>query len=100
MVSCEFADRFLDPTYANNEPVQLFVPGGADRWVPERLWWRLVALATAYEVHLLPHLPGTTEAQFLNAQQVSYRPYGDRWPHSQLPEMTAAYHCSRQNVRA
>ena len=45
--------------------------GVLSRWVPERIWWRLVALGKAYEVHLLPLVPGATEPQFLNAQQVS-----------------------------
>jgi hypothetical protein len=67
----EFADRFLDSTYADDEPVHIFIPRGTDRWVPERLWWRLVGLGRAYEVHLLPLLPGATDPQFLNAQQVA-----------------------------
>jgi hypothetical protein len=44
---------------------------GANRWVPERLWWRLVGLGKAYQVHLLPLLPGATEPQFLSAQQTA-----------------------------
>jgi hypothetical protein len=75
--SDEFDDRLLDSTYAEDEPIHIFIPrdafipGGADRWVPERLWWRLVALGQAYQLHLLPLVPGTTERRFLNAQQVS-----------------------------
>lgn len=69
--SDEFDDRFLFSTYADDQQIHIFIPGGADRWVSERLWWRLVALGQAYHLHLLPSVPGTTEPQFLNAQQVS-----------------------------
>jgi hypothetical protein len=69
--SDEFDDRFLVSTYAEDEPIRIFIPGGADRWIPERLWRRLVALGQAYELHILPLITGTTEPRFLNAQQVS-----------------------------
>jgi len=82
-VSDEFDDLFLASTYAEDEPIRIFIPGDRDRrvpdfiprdrdgWVPERLWGRLVALGLAYQLHLLPLLAATTEPQFLNAQQVS-----------------------------
>ena len=82
-VSDEFDDLFLSSTYAEDEPIRIFIPGDRDRrvpdfiprdrygWVPERLWGRLVALGLAYQLHLLPLLAATTEPQFLNAQQVS-----------------------------
>ena len=79
----EFDDRFFPSTYAEDEPIHIFIPGDRDRWlpdliprdrdgwVPERLWGRLVALGLAYQLHLLPLLAATTEPQFLNAEQVS-----------------------------
>jgi hypothetical protein len=82
-VSDEFDDLFLSSTYAEDEPIRIFIPGDRDRrvpdfipkdrdgWVPERLWGRLVALGLAYQLHLLPLLAATTEPQFLNAEQVS-----------------------------
>ena len=69
--SDEYDDRFLVSTYAEDESIHIFVPGGADRWIPERLWRRLVALGQAYELHVLPLLAATTEPRFVNAQQVT-----------------------------
>jgi hypothetical protein len=69
--SDEFDDRFLASTYAEDEPIHIFIPGDRDREVAERLWGRLVALGLAYQLHLLPLLAGTTEPRFLNAQQVA-----------------------------
>jgi len=71
MVSDGFADRFLDSTYADDEPVHVFISDGGDRWIPERIWSRLVNLGRAYETHLLPLLPASPEPQFLNDQQVA-----------------------------
>jgi hypothetical protein len=71
MAQSEFADRFLDPTYADDEPVHVFVPGGAEQWVPERIWLRLVSLGKAYQLHLVPLVAGTTNPVYLNGQQVA-----------------------------
>jgi hypothetical protein len=56
--------------YDDDEPVHVYIPDGAEQWIPERLWFRLVNLGRAYETHLLPLLSGTTEPQTLNEQQV------------------------------
>lgn len=56
--------------YDDDERVHVYIPDGAGQWIPERLWFRLVNLGRAYETHLLPLLPGTTEPQTLNGQQV------------------------------
>jgi hypothetical protein len=56
--------------YDEDEPVHVYIPDGGEQWIPERLWFRLSNLGRAYETHLLPVLPGTTEPQTLNGQQV------------------------------
>jgi hypothetical protein len=55
-----FEDRFDASTYADDEPVGIFQhPGDADAlWVPEQLLWRLVFVARAYSLHMLPLLGG------------------------------------------
>jgi len=65
-----FGSRLTRSEYDDDEPVHIYVPDGGERWIPERLWHRLVNLGRAYETHLLPLLPGTTEPQTLNGQQV------------------------------
>ncbi|MEO8696479.1 MAG: hypothetical protein ABI658_23400 [Acidimicrobiales bacterium] len=39
--------------------------------MPETLWHRLRYIGTAYSLHLLPLLDGTTDPVFLNPQQVA-----------------------------
>ncbi|HVA07297.1 MAG TPA: hypothetical protein VNG12_11210 [Acidimicrobiales bacterium] len=63
--------RLIPMEYDDDEPVHVYIPDGAERWIPERLWFRLFNLGRAYETHLLPLLPGTTEPQTLNGQQVA-----------------------------
>lgn len=69
-----FADRFDAQTYADDEPVHVFRPdryGDDDGvWIPERVWHRLRQIGTAYQLHLLPLLDGTTDPLFLNPVQV------------------------------
>jgi hypothetical protein len=65
-----FGTRLTRSEYDEDEPVHVYIPDGAEQWIPERLWFRLVNLGRAYETHLLPVLPGTTEPQTLNGQQV------------------------------
>jgi hypothetical protein len=68
-----FLDRFDPATYADDEPVCLFlvegVGGDTEVWVPERLWHRLQAIASAYHLHLLPVLGWSRDPRFINAQQ-------------------------------
>jgi hypothetical protein len=70
-VTTRYGDRLNLARYADDEPVRVYVPGGEERWVSERLWHRLVSLGAAYEMHLLPLLLGTTAPQILNGQQVN-----------------------------
>ncbi|MCU1492658.1 MAG: hypothetical protein JWO62_422 [Acidimicrobiaceae bacterium] len=65
-----FGDRLVASEYAYDEPIHVYVPQAGERWIPERLWFRLVSLGRAYETHLLPLLPGSAEPQTLNGQQV------------------------------
>ena len=64
-----FESRLTRPEYDDDEPVHVYIPDGAEQWIPERLWFRLVNLGHAYETHLLPVLPATTEPQTLNGEQ-------------------------------
>ena len=65
-----YADRLDSANYADDPDVGWFSSDPpAEAWVPERLVDRLRALGRAYELHLLPHLPGP-EALSLNAVQV------------------------------
>ena len=75
-MSDSFADRFDTARYVNEQPVRLFRP---DRYgpqddeavsVPEPLWHRIRLLGTAYNLHLLPVLDGTTDPVFLSDGQV------------------------------
>lgn len=73
-MSDDLRDRLQAETYADDEPVHVFRPDqygpnedGA--WIPERIWHRLRALGSAYELHLLPLLDGTTDPVFLNPAQ-------------------------------
>ena len=54
-----------------DEPIHVFIPGGKELWVPERLWFRLVHLGRAYDLHLLPLLSATAEVRYLNGQQAA-----------------------------
>ena len=71
MTSDTFSNRFDPAEYADDEPVHVFIPDGGDKWVPERIWGRLVNLGRAYETHLLPLLPASSAPQSLNDQQVA-----------------------------
>ncbi len=68
-----FLDRFEVRTYEHDEPILLFLveSRGAeeDCSVPERLWHRLHAIASAYELHLLPVMGWSSDPCFLNATQ-------------------------------
>lgn len=68
-----FEDRFDPKRYADDPPVRVFlvegVVGDDELWLSERLWRRIVAIASAYELHLLPVLGWSDEPRFLNAQQ-------------------------------
>ena len=68
-----FADRFDPKRYADDPPVRVFliesVVADDEFWISERLWRRIVAIASAYELHLLPILGWSDEPRFLNAQQ-------------------------------
>lgn len=68
-----FADRFRAETYGRDETVDIGLApaGGAPDWqtkLPERLFGRLRALASGYELHLLPLLDAVDETR-LNALQ-------------------------------
>jgi hypothetical protein len=69
--SSRYADRFAASAYADDEPVGVFVSeDDLDAvWVPERLFFRLKAVAEGYELHLLPLLGGR-EPMTLNADQM------------------------------
>ncbi len=68
-----YDDRFDPRRYADDPPVRVFLVEGVgvddEFWLPERLWARIVAIASAYELHLLPVLGWSDEPRFLNAQQ-------------------------------
>jgi hypothetical protein len=69
----DYADRFLAGTYADDEPVCLtaFTRSRADRLkvsLPESLFVRAQAVATAYKLHLLPTIEIYAETS-LNKQQ-------------------------------
>ncbi|TMD23073.1 MAG: hypothetical protein E6I99_08280 [Chloroflexi bacterium] len=58
-----YADRFSAETYAKDEPVgagvSSEVPDGTSThslWIPERIFDRMLFLAKAYELHVLPAL--------------------------------------------
>src|SRR5688572_15890974 len=74
-MSGSFDDRFDQNTYAEDQPVRIFRPdryGPIDddaRSMPESLWHRLRLLGTAYGLHLLPLLDGTTDPVFLSSLQ-------------------------------
>lgn len=54
-----FADRLESGTYGDDPLVGWFsADPPAEAWVPERLVERLRLLGAAYELHLLPLLPG------------------------------------------
>ncbi|MDQ3422670.1 MAG: hypothetical protein M3510_04630 [Actinomycetota bacterium] len=66
-----YADRFDLRTYTDDEPVGVFQrPDDQDAvWLPERLFHRLVAVGSGYDLHLLPLLGGP-EPVVLNRQQI------------------------------
>ncbi len=70
MTAETFSNRFNPIEYADDEPIHVFVSEGVERWVPERIWSRLVNLGRAYETHLLPLVPGGSEPRILNDNQV------------------------------
>ncbi len=68
-----YSDRFDPNRYADDPPVRVFlvegVVGDDGLRISERLWHRLLAIASAYERHLLPVLGWSHERRFLNPQQ-------------------------------
>ena len=69
----ELWSRFSADTYTNDPIVRVFQVEGvgvdAEFICPESLWRRLRFIGTAYGLHLLPLLDGSTDPVFLNAQQ-------------------------------
>jgi hypothetical protein len=57
-----FADRLTADRYADDEPVGIFETDPSEPnalWISDRLFGRLVLVARAYELHVLPMLGGT-----------------------------------------
>ncbi len=70
----DYSDRFDPKKYANDEPIHIWILGGdakaQDIWIPERIWYRIVNVGKAYDLHLLPLcLPIGTDDVFLNGLQ-------------------------------
>lgn len=73
-VTPDYLDRLAAQRYSDDPPVHIFRcdrTGSMDDglWVPERVWDRARWLGSAYELHLLPLLDGSTDPVFLNATQ-------------------------------
>jgi hypothetical protein len=67
-----YADRFDQSRYAEDDPVRVFDYDHADSsdvWIPERIWRRLAAIGSAYELHYLPMLGGGPEVLTWDAVQ-------------------------------
>lgn len=67
-----YEDRFDPSRYIDDEPVRVFDYDYADSsevWIPERIWRRLAAIGSAYEMHCLPMLGGGTEVRTWDAVQ-------------------------------
>ncbi len=72
MTQERFADRLDPATYADEEPVRLWLVEGTpadELYLPEALWHRLRMVAAAYHLHLLPILDGLSDPVFLSASQ-------------------------------
>lgn len=73
MLPEQFNDRFDGDTYSSDEPVRVWLVEeyGPDNefYVSESLWRRVRLIASAYDLHLLPLLDGSTDPVFLNAKQ-------------------------------
>lgn len=69
-MSSRFDNRYDARTYANDEPVKVFVVEGtgidSEFWLPERLWHRIRLVAAAFELHLLPAIDGRPDLVTLN----------------------------------
>jgi hypothetical protein len=70
----DYFDRIDPQTYANDEPIHFWiqedVAGARDVWIPERIWYRIVNVGRAYDLHLLPlSLPNENDHVFFNGQQ-------------------------------
>ena len=71
----EWVDRLDASRYESDEAVHVYRcdqygPNDAGVRLPERIWDRLRWLGSAYEMHLLPLLDGSTDPVFLNPAQV------------------------------
>lgn len=67
-----YTDRFDESRYADDERVRVFDYSYADDsevWIPERIWGRLAAIGSAYELHYLPMLGGEPEVRTWDAVQ-------------------------------
>jgi hypothetical protein len=74
VTSEQFSARFDPDEYSDDELIHFWIVDpaeGDEKWVPERLWYRLSNLGRAYETHLLPLIPGRTDSMTLNGQQVN-----------------------------
>ena len=74
-MTSEWIDRFDGSRYEGDAPVHVYRcdqygPNDEGVWLPERIWDRLRWLGSAYELHLLPLLDGSTDPVFLNPVQV------------------------------
>jgi hypothetical protein len=71
MAADRFADRLTEQTYVDDEPVGVFEADPSEQvalWISERLFHRLVLIARAYELHVLPMLGGTERITLGRAQ--------------------------------
>ena len=98
-----YADRLDVSRYTNDPIVALYQDTPADSFdVPERVFWRLVYAAKAYELHLLPLLGGV-EPVSLSAPMIQTLlselrfvgerlndPVTDHWVSRLLPVVQAA----------
>jgi hypothetical protein len=65
-----FGDRLVEATYVDDPMIEWStIDGSVEASIPDRLVGRLLHLGRAYELHLLPLLPGV-DALALNATQV------------------------------
>ena len=70
-VDSRFGDRFDGTTYEHDPVVGIFHDSDLrpkELWLPERLFHRIVYVAEAYSLHILPLL-GSEDLHFLNHQQ-------------------------------
>jgi hypothetical protein len=66
----EYTDRTSSENYADDEPVVVSALGKQVR-VPERLFLRLVCLASGYELHLLPVIDPYGDTSLTQVQCIS-----------------------------